>query len=178
MGHRFLVGGGKLAELGYGGGNDVQSEIDVGGSSVAAEAEAQAGAGFVGGKADGGKDVRRLDGAGGAGGSGGTGEASEVEGNEERFAFDAGKDNVCSVWSARSSAAVHARLGNTLEQALLQFVSQSGDLQGFSFERLARDFGGFAESDDSGDVFRAWTKTALVMSTIEKLAQARAAAHV
>src|SRR6266852_1000572 len=69
----FAIGGGKFAELGYGGGDHVQGEVDVGGSGVAAEAEAEAGAGFLRGQADGGKNMGRLDGAGGTGGPGGAG---------------------------------------------------------------------------------------------------------
>src|SRR6266852_9882248 len=43
----FAIGGGKFAELSDGGGDHVQGEVDVGGSGVAAEAEAQTGAGFL-----------------------------------------------------------------------------------------------------------------------------------
>jgi len=128
VGRGFLsVGGGEFAELGDDGGDYAQGEIDVSGSGVAAKAEAEAGAGFVGGKADGGEDMRWLDCAGRARGSGGTSEAFQVEGNEEGFAFDAGKDKIGGVRSARSTSAVHARLRNALEQALLQFVAKSGD---------------------------------------------------
>ena len=70
----FLVGGGEFAELGDGGGDYVEGEINVGGSGVAAKAEAQAGAGFFGWKTNGGENVRWFDSAGRAGGSGGAGE--------------------------------------------------------------------------------------------------------
>src|SRR6266581_6230434 len=52
MGHRFLVGGGELAELGHRGGHDVQGEINVRGSGVAAKAQAEVGPTFSPGKAD------------------------------------------------------------------------------------------------------------------------------
>jgi len=71
----------------------VQGEIDVRGLVWRPRLEAQAGASFVGGKADGGEDVRWLDGA--------RGQAAPVEQarlssrrDEESFAFDAGKDKV------------------------------------------------------------------------------------
>src|SRR5205809_369763 len=48
----LLIGGRKFAELGDGGGDHVQSEINIGGSGVAAETEAQAGARFFRGPAE------------------------------------------------------------------------------------------------------------------------------
>src|SRR5258708_27880207 len=89
MGRSLLIGGGKLAELGDGGGDYVQGEINVCGSGVAAEAEAQAGAGFFRRQADGGKHVRWLDGARGAGGSRGTGQTFQIQRNEAGFPLDA-----------------------------------------------------------------------------------------
>jgi hypothetical protein len=145
---------------------------------VAAEAEAQTGASFVGGKADGGEDVRWLDGARGASGSCGTSETFQVKRNEEGFAFDAGKDNVRSVRSTGSGGAVHTRLRDTLHETLLKFVAESGDAPSVFRERFPSDFGGFAESHDASDIFCAGTEAALVMSAIEKLAQTRSAADV
>src|SRR6266849_2889019 len=174
----FAIGGGKFAELSGGGGDHVQGEVDVGGSGVAAEAEAQTGAGFLWWQTNGGEDVRWFDGAGGARGAGGTGETFEVEGDEEGFAFDAGEDEIGGVRSTQSAAGVRAGLGNALQETLLQFVAKGGDTMGVFGERVAGDFGGFAETYDAGNVFRSGTKTALVMSAVEKLAQTSAAAHV
>ena len=42
----------------------------------------------------------------------------------------------------------------------------------------AREFGGFAEADDAGNVFCAGAEAALVVAAVEKLAQASAAADV
>src|SRR2546425_13274143 len=61
MGHRFLVGGGELAELGDGGWDHVQGEINVRGSGVAAKAKAEAGASFFRGQGDRGENVWRVD---------------------------------------------------------------------------------------------------------------------
>src|SRR5712692_6698764 len=130
MGRSLLIGGGKLAELGDGGGDHVQGEINVRGSGVAAEAEAQAGAGFFRRQTDGSKHVRWLDGARGTGGSGGTGETFQVERNEEGFAFDARENKICGVGSTRCSATVHTRQGNAVEQTLLQSVAKSGHVPG------------------------------------------------
>jgi len=69
MGGGLLIGRGEFAELGDGGGHGFESVINFGFGGVAAEAEADAGAGFVGGKADGGEDVRGFDGAGRASGA-------------------------------------------------------------------------------------------------------------
>src|SRR5690349_2045670 len=43
---------------------------------------------------------------------------------------------------------------------------------------MAREFGGFAEPDDSGDIFGAGAETALVMAAVQKLLESRAAADV
>jgi len=122
--------------------------------------------------------VRWLYGARRTGGPGGAGETLEVEGDEERFAFDAGEDEICGVRSARGSAGVHTGLGNVTQQTLLQSVAKGGDALGIFGERFAGDFGGFAESHYAGDVFGAGTEAALVMPAVQELAQTRAAAHV
>src|ERR1700674_4164132 len=87
----FLIGRRKLAELGDGSGDHAQGEVNVCRSGVAAEAEAQAGAGFFRRQANGGKHVRWLDGAGGTGGAGRTSKAFQIERDEEGFAFYHGK---------------------------------------------------------------------------------------
>src|SRR5712664_3263595 len=145
---------------------------------MAAEAEAQAGASFFRRQTDGGEDVGWFNGAGGAGGSGGTGEALQIERNKEGFALDTGEDEICGVWSARSRGGVHTRLRNAVQETLLQAVAEGRDALGVFDERLARDFRGLAEPHNSGDVFRAGTEAALVMSAVEKLAQKGSATNV
>src|SRR5690242_18638353 len=71
----LLVGGGELAELCNGGGDGFEGEGDVRTGGVAAETEADGGAGFFGWQADGGEDMGGFDSAGRAGGSCGAGEA-------------------------------------------------------------------------------------------------------
>src|SRR5260370_12977638 len=151
----LVVCGRKIAELGDGGGDDAQGKLNIRGSGVAAEAEAQTGAGLCRRQTNGGEDVRRLDGAGGTGGSGRTGETFQVQRNEEGFALDAGKNQVRSVGGSWSGAAVYKRLGNVVQQTLLQFVAKSGLAPRVIRERLAGDFRGLAESHDAGNVFRA-----------------------
>src|SRR5882762_9815058 len=174
----FAIGGGKLAELGDGGGHHIQGEINVRGGGVAAEAETQARAGFFRRQTNGGEHMRRLDGARGTGGSGRTSKAFQVQRNEEGFAFDAGKDKICGIRSARCSAAVYARLGNAVQQTLLQFVAKGRHALGVFCERVAGDFRGFAEAYDACDVFCTRAEAALVMSAVEKLPQTSAAADV
>ena len=57
MGDGFLISRRELAELGDGRGDGLQGEINVGLCAVTAQAEAQAGARFFGGQADGGEHV-------------------------------------------------------------------------------------------------------------------------
>ena len=169
-----MVGGGEFAEVGYGGGDEFEGGGDFGFGGVAAEAEADASAGVGGGKADGGKDMRGFDGAGGAGGSGGAREALEIEGDDEGFAFEAWEKDVGGIGSARGVGGVEATIGDACEDALLENVAQAGDARGVRFEREAGEFSGFAEADDASDIFGAGAEAALVMSAIEKLAEARA----
>src|SRR2546427_13229703 len=122
--------------------------------------------------------MRWLDSARRTGGSRRTGKTFQVKSNQEGFAFDAGKNKIGGVWGARSGAGVHTGLGNALQQTLLQLVAESRHAPGVFGERFAGDFGGFAESHDSSDVFGAGAETALVMSAVEKLAQSSTAAHV
>ncbi len=119
-----MVSGRKLAELGDGGGNNVQSKIDIGLRGVAAEAEAQAGTRFFGRQTNGREDVRWLHGPGRAGCAGGTREPLQVEGDEERFAFDARENKIRGVWRARRSASVHAGLRDASQEALLELVTE------------------------------------------------------
>src|SRR5260370_41067110 len=119
MGRNLLIGRREFAELGDGGGDHVQGEINVCGSRVTAEAEAQAGAGFFGWQTDGGKNVGWLDGAVRAGGPGGRGQTFQVDGDEEGFDFDAGENKIWGVRSAGSSAGGDERLGKAWQQTLL-----------------------------------------------------------
>src|SRR6266853_660731 len=174
----LAIGGREFAELGDGGGDNVKCEIDVSRSGVAAEAEAQAGASFFRRQTDGGEHVGWFNGAGGTGGSRGTRETFQIESNEEGFALDARENKICSVRRARSRGGVHTRLRNAEQETLLQAIAEKRYALGVFDERLARDFGCFAEAHNSGDVFRAGTEAALVMSAVEKLAQTGSATNV
>src|SRR5260370_29390567 len=152
----LFIGWGELAELGDGGGDDTQGKLNIRGSGVPAEAKAQAGASFFGGKANGGKHVRRLDGARGTGGSGRASKTFQVERDEEGFAFDAGKNQIRCVGGSWSGAAVYTRLGNAVQQTLLQFVAKSGLAARVIGERVGSNLRGLAEAHDARDVFRPW----------------------
>src|ERR1700675_720226 len=99
--------------MGYGGGGDLQ--------------------GVGGGEADGGEDVRRFDGAGGAGGSGGAGEAFEIEGDDEGFAFEAGKKDIGGVGCTRGVGRIDTGIGDVGEDALFESVAEAGDVRGVFF---------------------------------------------
>ena len=161
--------------MGHGGGDEFEGGSDFRFGRVAAKAEADAGAGFGGGETDGGEDMRGFNGAGGAGGSGGAGKPSEIESDDEGFAFDAGEKDVGGVRSARGVGRVDAGVGDTVEDASFERVAEAGDTRGVLFEGEAGEFGGFAEADDAGDIFGAGAEAALVMAAIEKFAEARAA---
>ena len=170
-----MVGGRELAELGYGGWDDFEGGGDFGFGGVAAEAEADAGASFGSGKTDGGEDVRGLNGAGRAGGSSGAGETFKIKSDDEGFAFESGKKDVGGVGCARNIGRVDVGIGDAGEDTLFESVAEADDARGVFFEREACEFGGFAEADDAGNIFCAGAEAALVMATVEKLAEARAA---
>src|SRR2546429_4788841 len=100
----------ELAKLLDTRGDDLQSKINVGLRSVAAKAEAQAGTRFFGRQSDGREDVRRLDGARGTSRARRAGQALQVKRDEQRFAFDAGKNKIGGVWSAHSAGTIDARI--------------------------------------------------------------------
>ena len=68
-GLRSAIGRGELAELGDGGGDDLEGLVDLSARGVAAQAEAEAGASVFGAKSDGGQDVGGFDRAAGTGGA-------------------------------------------------------------------------------------------------------------
>src|SRR5262249_51003053 len=161
------IGGRELTELSDGAGNGFESESDVGGRSVAAETEADGGAGVFRRQTDGGEHVRRFDGARGASGAGGAGETLQVEGDDEGFAFDAGKGDVRGVGSARCRGGVGTSVRDSCQQAAFEFVSQQGDARGVFFECSARELGGFTKADNAGDIFRTGPEATLMMAAVE-----------
>ena len=178
MGGGFLVGGREGAKLGDGSGDGVECELNFGGGGVAAEAEAETGFGFVVREADRGENVRRFDRAGRTGGADGTGNPFYIERDDERFALDAGEQNVRGIGSAWGVRAVDARIWDAFEQAAFELIAQRGDAGAVGRERLLREFGGFAEADDAGDVFCTGTEAALMMAAVEKLLDFCAGADV
>src|SRR5262252_6951267 len=114
------IGGRELTELSDGAGNGFESKSDVGGRSVAAETEADGSAGFFRRQTDGGEHVGRFDGARGAGGAGGASETLQVEGDDEGFAFDAGKGDVRGVGSARCRSGVGTSVRKCCQQGAFE----------------------------------------------------------
>ena len=152
--------------------------VDFGFGGVAAEAEADAAAGFRGGKADGGQDVRGLDGARGACCACGAGQALQIERDDQRFPFETGKSDVAGVWGARGIGGVCVRIRHAREQTLFESVAKRGNAGAILLSAMSRKFGGFAQPDNAGHIFCAGAESALVMSTIKQLFQARAALDV
>jgi len=70
------------------------------------------------------------------------------------------------------------RIGNARGEAVFEFIAQGADACRVFLEREAREFGGFAEADDAGNVFRTGAETALMVAAVKKLLQTRAAANV
>jgi hypothetical protein len=69
-------------------------------------------------------------------------------------------------------------MGDALEQAAFEFVTKQGDSLLVARHPGLGELGSLAKAYDSGDVFRARAEAALVMSAIEKLAQASSRANV
>jgi len=159
-----------LAKLCDRSGDDFERVGDVCGGGVAAEAEANAGARLFWRHANRGEDVGRLDGAGGAGCSGGARKAFEIQRDDESFAFDSRKSEICGVWRAWRACGVGASVRNAFEEATFEFVAERGDARGAFGEQRLREFGGLAQADDAGNVLSAGTEPALMMAAIEKLA--------
>ena len=166
------------AKLRDSGGYSVKSEINFRFGGVAAETEPEAGLGLRARETDGSEHVRRLDRAGRAGGASGTSQSFEVESDDERFAFDAGKLNIGSVRRALRFRGVDARLRNTIEHTAFETIAKSGDARGVGSERMTRKLGGFSESNDAGDIFRARAEAALMMSAVNERIEARAGADI
>ena len=145
---------------------------------MTAKAETQAGARLFRRQADRGENVRRLDGAGRASGASGAGQTLQVERDEERLAFDAGENEIRRVGGARSAAAIDARVGNAIHQAMLQLIPERAEAFGVVCERMAGDLSSFAEANDARNIFRARTNAALVMAAVKELLQTSAAAKV
>ena len=68
--------------------------------------------------------------------------------------------------------------GTRSQQRVLQGVAERGDALGVFRQGCFRDFRSLSQADDSGDVLGAGPEAALVMTAVEELAQARAAADV
>jgi len=99
----------ELAESGDGGGDEFERGVDVGVSVLASEREAQAGAERASGSP---MALRTWEAqwTGGASRSAGDREAFEVEGDDERFAFQVVEVQVGGVGNARLAGAVDAAL--------------------------------------------------------------------
>ena len=138
------------AEFGDDAGEDLADAVDFGGSRDAAEREAEGGFGLGVGEAHGFENMGGFAGAGGAGGSGRAANAALVQENESGFTLDAVEGKVGGVGQAVGAAAVDRGSGNLGEEGVFESVAQGGITRG-----VPRDFSGFAEGNDAGDILRA-----------------------
>jgi hypothetical protein len=122
LGFSAPIGGGELAEAGYGGGDDLEGFVDLFCGGEAGEGEADAGAGSGWGEAHGGEDVGGFGSAGLAGGASAGGDALEVESDDEGFGFEVIEIEIAGVGDAGGVAAVDAALVDLGEDALFEAV--------------------------------------------------------
>jgi hypothetical protein len=149
--------GGEGAEAVDDGGEGGEEVVYVFGGVLAAEGEAEGAAGEVVRDAHGGEDVAGFEGAGGAGGSGAGGDAGEVEGDEDRFAFDVtdeggdvAGESVAEVAGADDGAGGDES-GEFVDESLLEgaFVGE------VCLASVGGQLEGGGEADDGGGVFGA-----------------------
>ena len=126
----LLPGGGELAEVGYGCGDEFEGVVYFFFGGEFGEGEADAGSGSGGGEAHGGEDVGGFGCAGLTGGASADGEALEVEGDDEGFGFEVIEVKVAGVGDAGGSGSVDAAVVDLGEDALFEAVAQGGELGG------------------------------------------------
>src|SRR4029077_6264878 len=90
-----------------------------------------------------------------------------VDAHEQRFAFDIGKAHVQVVRQAVLHRAVDENFVQLGFQALSETLAQAEQTRRFFRHFFLRDFAGFAEADDAGDVQRAGTHAALVAAAVD-----------
>src|SRR5580704_6446426 len=116
-----------------------------------------------------------FDGAGGAGCSCRTGEAFQIERDYKGFAFDAKECEVGGVRRAWGVGCVGEGIRDAGEEFTFELIAEGRDATRVFGQCESSEVGSFAEADDAGNIFGAGTKAALVMATVEKLAETCAA---
>ena len=178
LGFSAAVGGGELAEAGYGGGDGFEGFVNLFFGGETGEREADAGPGASRGKAHRREDVGGFCGAGLAGGTSAGGDAFEVEGDDEGFGFEVIEVEIAGVGDAGCAAAVDARIVDLGENALFEAVAESGELgRGVGGQPGGGEFGGFAEACDGGYVFGSGAALALVRAAVQHGGEADVAAN-
>ncbi len=160
------------------GGDDFERGVDIGFGGVAAEAEADAGARLGGGSP---MAVRTCEGS-----TAPEEQAAPVEQARPlksrammRASPSMPANVMLEVFGVRGALAALARASGTRESKPRSSLSRRLDMRCASESRaMSCDLRGFAEADDAGDIFRARAEAALVVATVEELAQASAAFDV
>jgi len=122
----LLPGGGELAEVGYGCGDEFEGVVYFFFGGEFGEGEADAGSGSGGGEAHRGEDVGGFGGSRLAGAASADREALEVEGDDEGFGFNVVEVDVGGVGYARGSGTVDSGFRDLGEDALLKTVAEGG----------------------------------------------------
>ena len=74
--------------------------------------------------------MRGFHGAGRAGSPRGAGKTLQIERDKERFAFDAGENEIGGVGRARSAGCVDARMRHAVQQAVLELIAKGAQAFG------------------------------------------------
>ena len=100
------------------------------------------------------EDVRGFQRAGGAGRAAAGADAEAVEHQQDRLALDELETDVGRVGQTIRGVAVDVRIGTGLQQSGFELVTQGLHARVLVLHVLRREFTGFAQADDAGDVFR------------------------
>src|SRR5690348_1494457 len=122
--------------------------------------------------------MRRRNCARGTSGASRALDTAEIQSDNERLSLTFGERDVGRVGDAAGAVTIDARGGNTFENALLQAIAERGKMRMPRGEFAARDFGRFAEADDSRNIFGARAAVALIASTAQHGLERRAFANI
>jgi hypothetical protein len=171
----------EVAEAGYGGGHEGESLVYFLFGGELGEGEADAGASASRRKTHCREHMRGFGCTGLAGRASTDGEALQVESDDECLGFDVIEVDICGVADAGSGTAVDAAFFYVREDALFEAIAQGGEMgrpiRGAIFgDPVLGDFGGLAETDDTGDIFCACSALALVRASVKHRREADTAA--
>ena len=104
-----------------------------------------------------------------------TGTASDVlHAHHQAFALNEPEGNVGDVWKALLCMAVHLSDFNTARKFGFQLAAELYDAFAFVFHLVLAEFAGLTKANDSGDIQRAGTHSALMTAAVNDCLQANA----